>query len=371
MTTPMDVEQAPKLVEVEDSALERDLEIARTEGAKSNPGTPQGSPKVSPQGSPKASASELNAGGHGGIRPIGTEGRILEKPAPAGSVEHEFYRRVRNGEGAYSGFKEVVPNSYDAQGARDLLGSDLPQGTRLDDTQNVYIENITAGLDNKKVLDTKVGNATTSYDENRAQQGKNAFQAAFKSFKFAVGGDLMTGSTFRGWRVVAGTDAHQTRVFSGARSKEILRRFSDDPKVWDQLIDKMTAIRTAADTSKLGFIASSVFSVHGDEKGAPTGTPKTVDAKLIDFAHVIDAQHPFNPASKVDLTAAQAKYHQKFISGMDALIQDSTEIRQDLRAKAVQDLSPTIRATHQVSTSTTDAPKPVLPVQQLTKSPAP
>ncbi|MEU3101261.1 inositol polyphosphate kinase family protein [Streptomyces griseoflavus] len=285
----------------------------------------------------------VNQGGHGGIRPLGAARQILEKPAPYDNVENEFYRRVRAGE--YPQFTPVVPASYTAEQVRAALGDQLSpaESAALDDRRNIYIENITAGLDGPKTLDTKIGRSTTSYRENRAQQDKSVLEAGFKSFKF-VFADLATGSTGRGWRVVAGSDASGNRVLDGAQSAEILSRFSDDPAVWDGLITRMQAIKDAAQNSDLGFVAASVFSVHGTSNGETR-----VDARLIDFAHAIDAQRPFKQspspspegsprlgggqAPARDLTSLKDTYRRQFISGMTHLIEDATRVR---TAKAAQ-----------------------------------
>ncbi|MBQ0827499.1 inositol polyphosphate kinase family protein [Streptomyces tagetis] len=286
---------------------------------------------------------DVNQGGHGGIRALGDARRILEKPAPYDSVENEFYRRVRAGE--YPEFTPVVPASYTADQVRGMLGGELSaaESAGLDDGNCVYLQNITSDLDQAKTLDTKIGRSTTSYRENRAQQDKSAWDAGLKSFKFVFGADLVTGSTLRGWRVVAGTDAGGNRLLDGMQSQQILSRFSDDPAVWDRMIGKMKEIRTAADSSELGFVAASVFSVHGTRNGETR-----VDAKLIDFAHVIDARNPFKspppsaessprlggaPAAR-DLTSAGNKYRDRFVSGMDALIADATRIRATKAARA-------------------------------------
>ncbi len=91
-----------------------------------------------------------------------------------------------------------------------------------------------------------------------------------------------------------------SRLITGIQSQKILSKFSDDPAVWDQLITKMQDIRTAAHNSDIGFIASSVFSVTGTKEGE-----QVVDAKLIDFAHVIDAAQPFKQSPASAPTAAR------------------------------------------------------------------
>ncbi|MEU6058864.1 inositol polyphosphate kinase family protein [Streptomyces sp. NPDC047097] len=277
----------------------------------------------------------VNQGGHGGIRPLGEARQILAKPAPYDSVENEFYRRVRQGD--YPGIEQVVPASYTAAQVRDILGGELSptESAGLDDRTSVYIENITSGLDPVKTLDTKIGSSTTSFRENLAQQGKSFVGAGWKYMTF-VFTDRATGSSDRGWRVVAGSDAAGNRLTDSWNSRQILRDFSDKPEVWEQLISKMEAIRDAAKASHLGFIASSVFSVHGTEDGKTK-----VDAKLIDFAHVIDARKPFGSPSPgtggarsaPDLARAGADYRERFISGMDQLIGEANTI---LRAKAAQ-----------------------------------
>ncbi|MEU4173279.1 inositol polyphosphate kinase family protein [Streptomyces sp. NPDC026665] len=295
------------------------------------------------------SERNVNQGGHGGITPLGQNGEILQKGAPYGSVEHEFYERVRAAK--YPHFTPVVPASYTADEVRARLRGKLSavQRNGLDDRQNIYIENITSALVDSKTLDTKIGKSTTSYRENLEQHDKGRWAAGTKALKFAIGVDPATGSTFRGWRAVGGTDAGKSRLITGMQSQKILSKFSEDPAVWDQLITKMQHIRTAAHNSDIGFIASSVFSVSGTREGK-----QVVDAKLIDFAHVIDAAQPFKQplrvgpdgsprlgpaelgpdtrsANRTDLTNLQNKYRRQFIEGMDALIEDVTRVRGEKR----------------------------------------
>ncbi len=215
-------------------------------------------------------------------------------------MENEFYERVRAA--VYPHFTPVVPASYTADEVRTRLGGSLTsaQLNGLDDRQNIYIENITSGLDDSKTLDTKIGKSTTSYRENLEQHDKGRWASGTKALKFAIGVDPATGSTFRGWRAVGGTDAGESRLITGIQSQKILSKFSDDPAVWDQLITKMQDIRTAAHNSDIGFIASSVFSVTGTKEGE-----QVVDAKLIDFAHVIDAAQPFKQSPASAPTAAR------------------------------------------------------------------
>ncbi|UXX93880.1 hypothetical protein N7U49_20760 [Streptomyces sp. AD2-2] len=323
----------------------------------------------------------VNQGGHGGITPLGPNGEILQKGAPQGSVENEFYERVRAA--VYPHFTPVVPASYTADEVRTRLGGSLTsaQLNGLDDRQNIYIENITSGLDDSKTLDTKIGKSTTSYRENLEQHDKGRWASGTKALKFAIGVDPATGSTFRGWRAVGGTDAGESRLITGIQSQKILSKFSDDPAVWDQLITKMQDIRTAAHNSDIGFIASSVFSVTGTKEGE-----QVVDAKLIDFAHVIDAAQPFKqspsvspdgsprlgpaelgadarPANRTDLTNLKDKYRGQFIAGMDDLIKDATRVRGEkaqsqLASFAAMSPAPGVA---QQSTSTAQQGKPYVP----------
>ncbi|MFE2825181.1 inositol polyphosphate kinase family protein [Streptomyces sp. NPDC059271] len=323
----------------------------------------------------------VNQGGHGGITPLGPNAEILQKGAPQGSVENEFYERVRAD--AYPHFTPVVPASYTADEVRTRLGDSLSsaQLDGLDDRQHIYIENITSGLADSKTLDTKIGKSTTSYRENLEQHDKGKWAAGTKALKFAIGVDPATGSSFRGWRAVGGTDAGESRLITGMQSQKILSKFSEDPAVWDQLITKMQDIRTAAQNSDIGFIASSVFSVTGTKEGQAV-----VDAKLIDFAHVIDAAQPFKqspsvspdgsprlgpaqlepgarPANRTDLTNLKNKYREQFIAGMDALIGDATRVRGEKgRAQMAQfaSLNPAPGVAQQ-STSTASQGKPYVP----------
>ncbi|MFF3933236.1 inositol polyphosphate kinase family protein [Streptomyces hirsutus] len=316
----------------------------------------------------------VNQGGHGGIRPLGAARQILEKPAPFDSVENEFYRRIRDG--AYPDLAPVVPASYTADQVRERLGDqlDAPAGDALDDRRHIYIENITSDLSQPKTLDAKIGRSTTSYRENKAQQEKSSWDAGVKSFKFALGIDPMTGSTQRGWRIVAGTDASGIRVLDGMQSQSILSKFSEDPAVWDQLIGKMQDIRNAAARSDLGFIAASVFSVHGTQNGETK-----VDARLIDFAHAIDARNPFKqspspspegsprlgggPAAP-DLTRLKDKYRNQFLAGMDSLIKDATRVRTTKTALA------TMNPTHVRPRSTSPQQQPAVTVPTNTTNTA-
>ncbi|MFD7291100.1 inositol polyphosphate kinase family protein [Streptomyces sp. NPDC059863] len=323
----------------------------------------------------------VNQGGHGGITPLGPNGEILQKGAPQGSVENEFYERVRGDK--YPHFTPVVPASYTADEVRARLGDSLSsaQLNGLDDRENIYIENITSGLDESKTLDTKIGKSTTSYRENLEQHEKGRWAAGTKALKFAIGVDPATGSTFRGWRAVGGTDAGESRLINGIQSQGILSKFSEDPAVWDQLITKMEDIRAAADNSDIGFIASSVFSVTGTREGE-----QVVDAKLIDFAHVIDAAEPFKqspsvspdgsprlgpaelepdarPANHTDLTNLKNKYRGQFIEGMDALIRDARQVRGEKDRSQMANIAAMNPApgVAQQSTSTAHQGKPYVP----------
>ena len=233
-------------------------------------------------------------------------------------MEREFYQRMRAG--MYQELADVVPMSYTAQEVLDRIDTlTEAQSGALDDQRNVYIENITSGLDDPGHLDTKIGGSTASYRENRAQQGKSVLEAGVKSLKMAIV-DRLTGSTDRGWRVVAGSDVTgDNRRQAGKSSEEHLRAFSEDPEVWDKLIGKMEKIRGAVRASGLGLVATSVFSVRGTKEGE-----RVVDAKLIDFAHVIDAKRPFVGKVSPEL---QSDYQRNFIEGMDSLIKESRTIR--------------------------------------------
>lgn len=272
----------------------------------------------------------VNQGGHGAIKAIG-DGSILAKSTPRDSVESEFYARVR--QGAYPHMTPVVPTSYTAQQVRELQPQLTAQEkASLDDQTHVFFENMAQG--DVKKLDVKVGNKTSSRRELHEQHGMSSAAAAWKEMKLSVV-DWATQSSDRGFRVVGGDDAPDNRLKAGRESMETLRKFSDDPHVWDQLIGKMEEIRNAAQQSDLGFIASSVFSVQGTHDGN-----QVVDAKLIDFAHVIDAGHPLTqitdvtarpaataqepPQSAIDL---KDKYRDRFLSGMDNLIEAANTVR--------------------------------------------
>ncbi|MFF3326372.1 inositol polyphosphate kinase family protein [Streptomyces sp. NPDC002889] len=299
----------------------------------------------------------VNQGGHGAIRPIG-DGSILAKNAPQGSIENEFYARIR--QGRYPHLTPVVPASYTA----DQVRYRQPQVTEpLDDRTHVYFENIAQG--DVKKLDTKVGDKTSSRRELMEQHDMSRTGAALKEIKLSIA-DLATGSSQRGWRVVGGTDAPESRLRAGMNSQDILRSFSEDPQVWDQLIGKMEAIRAAAQQTDIGFIASSVFSVHGNHNGN-----EVVEAKLIDFAHVIDADRPLTQTADlaaadgrqnspeqststpetgngagptttaqgssqtVNWTEMKDKYRSKFLEGMGNLIADAKAVREEKRQATV------------------------------------
>ncbi|MGI5401186.1 inositol polyphosphate kinase family protein [Streptomyces sp. CA-135486] len=293
----------------------------------------------------------VNQGGHGAIKPIG-DGSILAKSTPRDSIESEFYARIRQGE--YPLMTPVVPTSYTAQQVRDLQPRlTAEQAASLNDQTHVYFENMAQG--DMKKLDAKVGDKTSSRRELTEQHGMSSAAAAWKEMKLSVV-DWATKSAERGWRVVGGDDAPDSRLKAGRESMETLRQFSDDPQVWKEVIGKMEGIRNAAEQSDLGFIASSVFSVQGTRDGN-----QVVDAKLIDFAHVIDANHPLTQTT--DVTAVDSrqnspeqststsrpnagtegatagrepsqkavdlkdKYRDKFLAGMDNLIKAAETVR--------------------------------------------
>ncbi|MFI2350844.1 hypothetical protein ACH492_28210 [Streptomyces sp. NPDC019443] len=298
----------------------------------------------------------MNQGGHGAIRPIG-DGSILAKAAPQGSIENEFYSRIRAND--YPQLTAVVPASYTADQVREHQQLTPDEVAIVDDRTHVFFENIAQG--DVKKLDTKIGAQSSSFRELKAQHGMSSAAAALKSIKLSIA-DLSTGSVKRGWRVVGGDDARDSRLRSGIESQSILRKFSDEPQVWDQLIGKMEGIRDAAQQTDIGFVASSVFSVQGTHNDG-----QVVEAKLIDFAHVIDADKPFtrtpdvspvnspqnspehsprmNPSpaagndagrtataqgtsqSSVNWPQMKNKYRDLFIDGMNSLINDAKTVR--------------------------------------------
>ncbi|MFF5143304.1 inositol polyphosphate kinase family protein [Streptomyces sp. NPDC013157] len=277
-----------------------------------------------------------SAGGHGDLQFLGADRQIVQKPAGGHNTENEFYQRVRNGD--YPAMRGVVPETYTADQVRTTLKDDLNEGQKaaLDDKKYVYMENI-ANVQQKKILDMKVGSQTTSYKDNTAQQGKDAPEAILKSIKLKFF-DIATGSAVRNWRVVAGDDANSSRTLTGMNSEKILSKFSDDPAVWQQMVDKMKGIRDAVKTTDIGLVASSVFTVSGTDKHDGKAV---VDAKLIDFAHVIDADKPFEVTKKgVDMTDARDKFRDNFVTGMDSLIKTSEKILQAKQTAAAANLTP-------------------------------
>lgn len=312
-------------VEVEFPTDDEAERAALSAAESSAPSSPEGSPRG---GSPEP---QMNQGGHGGFVVLGAENQFFGKPAPRMGVEHQVYDRLR--EGAYPEWDGLAPEPRTAQEVRDELGDQLTpaQSAALDDENYVYLRNKTSGLQNVKMLDTKIGPSTVSYRENRAQQGKTRGEAASKTFRLSIGADLATGSAFRGWRVVAGTDGYQNRLLTGIQSKNILSRFSDDPQVWDQLIDKMQRIRDAAAKSELGLIAASVLTVTGTRDGN-----LVADGSVIDFAHAIDPKRPFvqsQEGSTEDLTALRNEYRANFLAGMDSLLEFSRGVKAEKERK--------------------------------------
>ncbi|MEV5952623.1 inositol polyphosphate kinase family protein [Streptomyces sp. NPDC051987] len=274
------------------------------------------------------------AGGHGDLQYLGADREIVQKPAGDHNTENEFYQRVRDGQ--YPAMQGVVPKTYTADEVRNLLKDDLDdtQKAALDDKKFVYMENI-ANLQQKKVLDMKIGPQTTSYVDNTKQQGKTTGEAVLKSIKLKFV-DVLTDSAKRNWRVVAGDDAAKSRIKSGRNSEEILSKFSDDPEVWKQMVAKMKDIRDAVKTTDIGLVASSVFTVKGTANGN-----SVVDAKLIDFAHVIDANKPFEVTKPgADMTGARDKFRENFVKGMDSLIKTSEKIQQEKETAAAANLTP-------------------------------
>ncbi|MFJ8489762.1 inositol polyphosphate kinase family protein [Streptomyces sp. NPDC094038] len=270
-----------------------------------------------------------SAGGHGDLQFLGANRDIVQKPAGKHNTENEFYDRVRNGD--YPAMTGVVPKTYTADQVRTMLGDQLTEKQKagLDDKESVFMENV-ANVPDKKLLDMKIGSSTTSYVDNTQQQGKKPFEAAIKSIKLKFV-DIGTLSATRNWRVVAGDDASNSRGMTGFNSKQILGRFSDDPAVWQQMVGKMKDIRDAVKTTDIGLVASSVFTVKGTANGNTV-----VDAKLIDFAHVIDDKKPFEVTKPgADMSDAKVKFRDNFVKGMDSLIKTSEKILQEKQTAAV------------------------------------
>ncbi|MFG2956025.1 inositol polyphosphate kinase family protein [Streptomyces sp. NPDC048291] len=304
-----------------------------------------------------------SAGGHGDLQFLGADRQIVQKPAGSHNTENEFYERVRNGE--YPAMQGVVPQTYTAEQVRNALQNDLDdtQKAALDDKKYVYMENI-ANVQQKKVLDMKIGSQTTSYRDNTEQQGKSAPEAVVKSIKLKFF-DIATGSATRNWRVVAGDDANSNRTLAGMKSEKILSKFSDDPAVWQQMVDKMKGIRDAVKTTDIGLVASSVFTVSGKDK---TDGNAVVDAKLIDFAHVIDDKKPFEVTNEgAKMSGAKDKFRDNFVQGMDSLIKTSEKILVEKQTAAAASLVPAgsqnlqNNASSSLASTSGTNPVPVLP----------
>ncbi|MFE3866446.1 inositol polyphosphate kinase family protein [Streptomyces goshikiensis] len=241
------------------------------------------------------------SGGHGGIaNRVG--GRIKEKPT--NDVERRFYADMRAGE--YPALEGVVPNSYTAQQVQAMDG----QHGKGNDSTHVYIDNLTFSMKMPRVLDIKLGKSTASKQELFTSMSKA--DAWIKKMKLKAA-DMVTGSSDRGYRAVAGTGLKgKSRRSIGRETEQILQRISEQPSIYDVLVEKLTQAREAARNSGLAFIAASVL-IAVDEQPPEESQADPVKLSLIDFAHT------FGPGRMGE--AQVAKYRDRFDEGIGRLIE--------------------------------------------------
>jgi hypothetical protein len=242
------------------------------------------------------------AGGHGGRRDR-HGGRIVQKPT--NEAEAKFYEQVRDG--AHPGYEDIVPQSYSAYQV-----SQLDHETGGNDSDHIYLANLTHGMSRPRMIDIKIGSATASKQELR-QAMSNA--AAFMKKMRLEAADVATGSSSRGYRVVSGPgDEGSSRAKVGYQSSKYIEQYSESATVYQELVIQLRHVRDVVRAGGLAHIAASVL-IAVDE--APTAGQPVVRAdsvKLIDFAHTFGSEQ----VSERQLT----KYRDRFDAGLTDLIHD-------------------------------------------------
>ncbi|MGW3631635.1 inositol polyphosphate kinase family protein [Streptomyces sp. NPDC005122] len=255
-------------------------------------------------------ADTKSVGGHGGIVKR-ADGRVLQKPA--NEVERNFYRRLR---GSGDELRRIVPRSFTAGEVLALeseLHPDQPvtvvdAGTGRN-SSDIFIENITHSMQRSRVVDIKIGERTASRHELLRHMDASG---AWLKKRRVVATDLVRGSAARGWLLVGGSGIKGSRTQIGRDSHGHLARFlSSVENLAVRLTAELQQIREVADRSGYAFVGTSLL-IAVDE-GAEAAD-RTVEAKLIDFAHVF---------SREDLGPQQfEKYKTRFLNGLDRLIDE-------------------------------------------------
>ncbi|MFC0547894.1 inositol polyphosphate kinase family protein [Kutzneria chonburiensis] len=253
------------------------------------------------------------AGGHGGLT-FRANKEIIQKPT--NEPEVQTYSELRGGNP--DAISEVVPPSYEVeqveQRERDYGLVPPPRA----DGPEVFIDNITATMDDVKLLDIKIGRRTASKEE-LVQHGMSEADARKKKFKLKIS-DFVTGSDRRGYRVVDMTGLAESRLQAGRHSETHIQDFipQDSPEVWhahhDKIVQELDGVLAAAEKSDYAFIAGSVLIAVGKDR--VTGEPST-KVSFIDLAH---------PVKKAD-GPSFAKYHKNLVDGMKNLIEEFQHLR--------------------------------------------
>ena len=254
------------------------------------------------------------AGGHGGLE-FRDERRVIQKPTNA--AEENFYGHMRGG--SLDPIRGVIPASYTGNEVdqREMSHRITPPAGGSGSAHEIFIENIAANMSNPKLLDVKIGARTASKAELH-DSGMSVAAAWYKKSKMMFS-DAVTGSTDRGYRVVDAPGMDESRMQAGRHSAEHIQNYipRDTVDAWndhrDQIVNDLQAVLNAARNSHYTFIAASVLIAVGQE-GA-TGRPMT-RVTLIDFAHPIERGAGTAPDPQF------AKYHQRFVNGLDGLISE-------------------------------------------------
>ncbi|MBR7827885.1 inositol polyphosphate kinase family protein [Actinospica sp. MGRD01-02] len=263
-----------------------------------------------PPRAPLPGRHAADSGGHGGIQKR-VDGQVLEKETNA--VEVGFYTMVRQLPEGHP-LKLVVPHSYEADDVARMEGREPEPPTS---GSRIFIDDLTYGMREPTLLDVKIGSRTASRHE--LLRHLSASTAWLKKNKLKLA-DQVTGSSSRGYRVVGGTGLEGSRREIGRDSVAHMRTYVEEGSVEalaGLLRDRILAIGAAAEKSGYAFVAASVLMAVDRQ---PTDASRAVDVKLIDFAHTF---RPGDPGTDLD---QYAKYAANFRDGINALVDDLSEI---------------------------------------------
>jgi hypothetical protein len=225
-------------------------------------------------------------GGHGGVRVDPNDPTWLIKST--NPTEMAFYRASHAKE-----ISDFMPK----HGGR----------ARLQDNE-IRIENIKAGMREPKLMDIKIGSRTVSKEE-LLESGSTDFAAWHKRNKMRFA-DVLTGSQFRGYRVIAyDGDTSWTRFATGVKppSWSFAEFFGGHRLTELFAIGQLVKLSEAQALRSYKIVAGSVIICYDAEN------PHNVQVKLIDFAH-----SSIGPADDPDII----KYSQLFLAGLTTLITD-------------------------------------------------